>query len=454
MIRLATLELKNFLAGRGVAAALALICAAGMVAIEHGRRTIAGQEAILAASPQTESAHLDKLLRLHSASLATSPGEILYYRNFFTRREPSQYAPVALGLRDVTPFNLKVRILALEGQLYDSEIANPEAQALGNFDLAFLLGFLYPLLIVSFLHNVLSTELESGTWNLLSSLPFSRARLLGFKAALRFVPVLGVWLATVAFAVLRFDLPLDRRLAYWLALSLAYLVFWFALSLLVAALGRSSTYNALALLSTWLGFAVLIPVSINLAVAGAFPASSAFEVAIRQREGYHNRWDRPRIETIRAFYSLYPQHAAFAALEDRFSWAWYYAMQHMGDVEASAASTEWRRALEAREIWSRRLSILAPPALIQSELSRLAATGLGAHLAYLDSVRTYHERLRRHFYPFLFREEPAPPVSWSGVPAHRFTDESLPRVPIEDLSWIVIPSLAMCVGAATALRRL
>ena len=68
MTRVAALELKNFLAGRGVAAALALIFIAGLVAIEHGRRTIAGQQAILAASPQLESEHHAKLLRLHAAS--------------------------------------------------------------------------------------------------------------------------------------------------------------------------------------------------------------------------------------------------------------------------------------------------------------------------------------------------------------------------------------------------
>jgi ABC-2 type transport system permease protein len=61
--------------------------------------------------------------------------EALYYLNHFTRHEPSRFAALSVGLRDVNPYNLKVRMLALEGQLYDSDISNPATLALGNFDL-------------------------------------------------------------------------------------------------------------------------------------------------------------------------------------------------------------------------------------------------------------------------------------------------------------------------------
>ena len=418
------LELKNFLAGRGVVAALVLMLAAGWLAIEHGKRTIDRQREVLALSPRLQEDHLRKMMALHGGDAADGPGNLLYYLNFFTRREPSRFAPIAVGLRDVNPYNLKVRILALEGQLYDSEIGNPEAQALGNFDLTFLLTFLYPLLIVAFTHDVLSSEQESGTWDLIRSHPVARLPVLLTKAAVRFLPVPAIWLATVAAAVWRLGLPVDARLGYLIAVSLLYLLFWFGLAMLVAAWGRSSNFNALALLGAWLTLTILIPVALNLGIAAALPVSGAFEVALRQREGYHSKWDRPHQETLQAFYARYPEHAGYAAPSDKFSWGWYYAMQQMGDEDARTAALALSETMRQRERWSRRLAWAAPPALLQTAISRIAATGLDAHLAYVDSLRAFHEQVRRFFYPLLFRDPPIPATDWNVAPTHRFSDET------------------------------
>ena len=142
--RLFPLELKNFLAGRAVLLGLLVIFLAGLYAIEHGRRVIAAQQNVLAAAPELQRAHFEKVLALHPNTPAGAI-EALYYLNHFTRHEPSRLAALSVGLRDVNPYNLKVRMLALEGQLYDSDISNPATLALGNFELSFLLVFLYPL---------------------------------------------------------------------------------------------------------------------------------------------------------------------------------------------------------------------------------------------------------------------------------------------------------------------
>jgi ABC-2 type transport system permease protein len=441
------LELKNFLAGRAVVAGLVLIFAAGLVAIEHGRRAIESQRSVIRDSPRLEGEHRRKMIALHGGAEAAGPGNLLYYLNFFTTREPSRFAPVALGLRDVTPYNLRVRMLAVEGQIRDAEIGNPDAQSLGHFDLTFLLSFLYPLLVAAFLHDTLSSERESGTWDLIRSHPAPWPRVLMKKAALRFLPIPAVWLATVAVASIVLQLPVDARFGQWIALSLAYLTFWFSVSVLVIVLGRSSSFNALALLSLWLLLAILVPVGSNLAVAWALPASDAFEAALRQREGYHDKWDRPRAETMQAFYSRYPEHATWQAPEDKFSWGWYYAMQQQGDEESAQAAGRFGEVQRRREIWSRRLAWLAPPAMMESAITRLAATGLDTHLAYLESVRRYHEQVRRHFYPMIFRDPPAPPVDWQAVPRHRFSDEGRPAGAALEILMLTAEAAAVVLAA-------
>lgn len=421
--RILLLEMKNFLSGRGVIAGLVLLAAAGLYAIAQGNQVIEQQRRALAAAPRLAAEHRETLLAMHAGKTEEGPGGLLYYLHFSTVREPSRLAPLAVGLRDLHPYNLRVRLLALEGQLYDGDIANPAVLALGNFDVAFLLVFCYPLLVIAFLHNTLSAEQESGAWRMLCAYPVSPWRMLLGKALIRFIPILAVWLATLLAAVFWLDLPFDGRLLSLGLLGLTYLGFWFALALAVMTTQGSSNFNAVALLGCWLLLVVLAPVSLNLALSAQLPVPEAFELTILQREGYHNKWDQPKQATMRRFFDRYPQFAAYPVPEDRFTWAWYYAMQHMGDEEAATAAARWKEKLLAREQRAAALSSFIPPALVQSTLSRLCGTGLSPHIAYLDSVRRYHEELRLAFYPYLFQDPPVPPVDWHALPRHSFSDE-------------------------------
>ncbi|MDX2031239.1 MAG: DUF3526 domain-containing protein [Blastocatellia bacterium] len=442
--RLLQLEIKNFLAGRAVVAGLVVIFLAGLYAVEHGRRTIAAQRQALAAMPQLQREHLDKTLALHAAP---DPANAIYYLNFFTAHEPSRYAPLSIGLRDVNPFNLKIRLLTLEGQLYDGDISNPATLSLGNFDLAFLLVFLYPLLLIAFTHNALSTEQELGTWNLICSQPVSPRAVLARKAAIRFGAVAGVWLLTLAAAALRLGLAPDRRLGFLTFVSLAYLFFWFAVSWFVISFRRSSNFNALTLLGVWLALAILVPAALNVALATWLPVPEAMAVTVDQREGYHRQWDRPKAETMTRFFQRYPEYASFQAPPDKFSWGWYYAAQHLGDEEAASASAEFRAKLEQRQQWMRRFSWLTPTINAQAAFNQIAQTDLPNHLAYLDSVRSFHERLRRVFYPFLMRNDAPPPFPWDRLPAHRFQDESLPATfPLSALSLLALSAALLLLA--------
>lgn len=450
--RFLQLELKNFLAGRAVMTGLLVIFLAGLYAIEHGRRIIAAQQQIIAATPQMQTEHLDKMLAQHATP---DPLNTLYYLNHFTTHEPSRYAPLSIGLRDVNPFNLKVRMLTLEGQLYDSEISNPATLALGNFDLAFLLVCLYPLLIIAFTHNTLSSEQEQGIWPLLCSQPISPRKVLAVKASLRFLPIVAVWLLTLLVSLLWLRLPLDQRFGFVLLISLSYLLFWFAATWFVMSFWRSSNFNALTLLSAWLALTILLPAALNVALATFLPVPEAFAVTVNQREGYHQQWDRPKAETMQRFFQRYPEYASFQPPADKFSWGWYYAAQHLGDEEAAASSAQLRTKLLQRQQWTQRLAWLVPPINAQTAFNKIAQTELENNLAYLDSVRSFHEQIRQNFYPALMRpdtRDAAPlPVNWQRLPRHQFSAEtrvlSFPRSSLSLLLLsAILPGLALLIS--------
>ena len=94
-------------------------------------------------------------------------------------------APFAIGQRDVQAYNLKVRLHALQGQLYDADLGNPLLSFLGHFDLAFVFVVLAPLLTIGITFNVFSGEEEGGTWPLLRSQHTAPWRILARRYGLR-----------------------------------------------------------------------------------------------------------------------------------------------------------------------------------------------------------------------------------------------------------------------------
>lgn len=405
------LECKRAFSGPGAPLALVLLSLAGLLALANGNRVIQTQEANIGTGPQLERQTHRRILARHPDT-----GDALYHLPWFTAHAPSPLAPLALGLREVQPYQLRVRMLTLEGQLYESELSNPAMLATGSYDLAFVLVFLYPLVLIALLHNLVSGDREGGTWTLVLSNSAQPVHVILLRAAVRTSAVVGVWLLTVAAAAAWLHLPVNATLAGFVAVSVAFLLFWAAVATAVAARGRTSDGNALVLAGAWLLWTVLLPAACNLAVSLAIPVPESLEVTLRQREGYHQQWDRPKQATMERFFAQYPQFRSFHAPEDRFSWGWYYAMQQQGDQESAAASSELRAKLERRRRWTSHLSWLSPPLRTQLQLSTIAQTDLASHLRYLDAVRGHHRRVREFFYPVLMRNDAPPPVDWSAAP--------------------------------------
>lgn len=148
--RITRLQGKALLDTRTARASLAVFLLAGVLGLWYGQLVIARQRAALSASPGLQAEQHAAALR-HVAPTARAADQ-LYYLHFHTRHEPGPWAPFALGLRDVQPYNLKVRLLALHGQLYAGELVNPLLVAAGHFDAAFVLAWLSPLLVIALLH--------------------------------------------------------------------------------------------------------------------------------------------------------------------------------------------------------------------------------------------------------------------------------------------------------------
>lgn len=453
--RLLALDLRRLTRSAGTAAAILLLLALGIYGAWRAGQNVEAARSSLAAAEAAYDDQLDYLLSVYPPT--TEVGEVLYYVAFPAPQPPLPVSSLASGRAAVETESLRIRLLSLEGQLYEHETVNPRLAAAGSLDLAFLLVALLPLFIIAVCYDLVSGEREGGTWNLVRLFAPPR-RLLAAKLASRAVLVGAVASAVVAAAWLMAGIGFDGRAGWIFALIALHTVFWFTLCLAVASGHRSSTANAMILAGIWVLLTILAPAALSLGNAVLHPVPEALELTVQQRQGYHEAWDLPPSETMESFYRDYPEWSDETVPEDVFTWSWYYAMNHRGDQAARDASRAYRDALRQRDTWARRWSLFLPPLAAQLALDRLARTDIAAQLDYQEAVRRFHERLQDHFFPHFFAATPLSAIAWGDVPTFE------PAAPGDGATRAAVPAaialflasgLALAVGtrrAATATR--
>lgn len=404
--------------------------AAGLAAIFLGH---AFQQA-----QQVEIADLDTQFEKQSQRLehryqekGEHSGYWAYYSFFPVHQPPSPLAAVSWGLRDLAPFVTWVRLLGLEQQLYESGLGNPQLQALGQFDLTFVLGVLAPLVLLLLGHDVLSRDRGLGSLPLLAAQAGGLGRIFAARLLVRFamVALVSVLLFCVAAVVL--DLPWSADSLAWLFIVLVGLLPWLGITALIAARAQSVAASLSAAMTAFVLLVILMPAMLNLTLSTLFPVPEGLELTVRQRQVMHDSWDQPRQANYDSFLARQPEYRGpFPTVpEADFTWRWYYAMHENADHAVLGLATQHLKHLRQRHQWSQRLAWLSPPAMTQTMLCARAGTDLDAHLLHLETVRSFHQQLKKHFFPIIFAETLLPPGATRSFP--RFTSPApAPAAPL------------------------
>ncbi len=406
-------EVRLLLRQRLTLAALALLALLTVAALIAGTTEIARQRAAIAAIPAAQAEDIGAVADY--VDRTKDAGSAAYYSFHPTWDAPAPLAFAALGMRDVSPYMLRVRALGLEAQIHDGDTVNPELALPGRFDFAFVLVFLAPLFVIALFHDLRSGEREAGRQRMLDALPRGGRALWRRRALLRFAltwAALGVPFA-IAAAVAGVGIG---AILIVVALTAAYLLFWIALAALVGRLRWSSVANAAALAAAWLVLVLIVPTLSNVAINAAIPVDQGAEIAMAQREAVNAAWDVPREDTMRRFYARHPEWADSAPLGPEFHYKWYLAFHENGDAHVAPAVRAYRNGLEARDAAGRALGWVLPSVGVQALLTRIARTDLTAQLAYQDRIRAFHQRLRRFYYGYLFRDRPFGKADFDRAP--------------------------------------
>lgn len=402
------LAFKNFIRSRSVIIALVLFLLIGMVSIFIGKQFLEKQQVAAEAVTQLQKEQIERNVKY----IQDQFGMLTYYLRFAYINAPDPIAALAIGQQDVNSSIQYLTIRGLEGQRYDTGLYNPYNQLTGNLDLSFVILFLFPLLIIAFNFNVLSQENEHGTWPLVKAQVNRPLRFILQKLSIRLIVVLALLFTLLTLAVLIIGLPLNERLLAYSVTAVLYMLFWFAVSFLVIALRRSSSISALLLLSAWVLLCLLVPAIINNYLAVRYPVKEAYSTFIKQRDGYHTKWDQNEDSTMQAFFRHYPQFRNYVWNSPKFNYMWYYAMQQLGDDEAAPDSGAMRRKLRQRQQSAGITALFFPSMHGQLQFTGIAGTGLEQHLQYLDSTAVFHENTKLHFYPKIFGDSAVAGENW------------------------------------------
>lgn len=415
-MKMVLFELRLALHSRLALAALVLLALLVALAALNGLHTVAAQES---AMQRIAAAHARE-----AASVAEhykdggDAGYAAYQTPHLTSNPAGPLAFAAIGQRDVQPFALRVRLLGLHGQLYESENINPQQAAAGRFDAAFVLVYLAPLFIIMLTHDLVTAERESGRLRLLAALPLAPAAPWRLRLALRFGLLLAATLLPLGgFAV--YAGGSAGGIVLLLGGVALYLAFWFGLSTWIAAKVRSSAASAAALLACFVLLTLVLPALLNAAIVRQIPTAKGAQLALAQRQEVHQGWDLPKEETFAKFFRTHPEWRGTPPVTGRFHWKWYYAMHQAGDDAVAPAAQALRADQLARANWTERAGMLLAPVNLQVLLHRLAGTDLDAQLAYQDRIAAFHAQLRRFYYPYIFNERKFGAADFAATPAYQ-----------------------------------
>ena len=371
--------------------------------------------------------------------------------------DPGPLTALAVGQTDLLPYYYDISVQTNESSfLQNGEIENPLNLLVGRFDLAFVLVYLLPLLILALSFNVLSGEREQGTLALTLSQPVSARGVVAAKLAFRAILVvglaLGVSLLGIAFTG-GFASP--GRVALWCAGTAAYALFWFTLAAWVNGLRRSSAWNATVLVGAWLLLVVVLPAGVNITAGLLHPLPSRVEMITAQREA-SNEAVNQRSELLARYLEDHPELAGGVEADEANRAALAWAATDAVNRRLEEVSTVYEERLAAQRNLVRRYRFLSPALLAQEALLDAAGTGDARFARFRSQVREFAGRWQAFFVPNILAGEQMTAEVLPRVPSFRFVDERASEVTARaavPLATLGILLILVGAGAVGRLRR-
>jgi len=447
-------EWRQFTRNKAMIAAMVLIFCCGIYAIQYGNNFNARQLNILNGIDTSQASKEKKYLTYYDADTTSKESkkyqnytEDAYMSDWFTQKplykKPTQFAALSVGQNDNQPYYYKAWMM---NNVYNNklqEITNPDKLLAGNFDLSFVLLYLFPLFIIAFGYNTLSNEKENGTYTLLKVQAKKISTCINAKLLFQFLMVSSIATILIAVAVIWNGISFTKNytdiLSWWI-ISQLYLLFWITCVYALISFGSSSSINALSLVSCWVLFLLFIPATVNYFIQFKYPENERLSMIKASRTDNTKLSDMPRQIKIDSFYSMYPKYKVAAITDTNFVDIIAYveiSQQHTNAVGRQNDSTILQRLQTALSA-----NIINPVFAVQYSYNQIAQSEINHFGDFRKQVASFQQKRRHYIFDNMLSGKPFTKEGYKNYPA--YTAESTQNYKIilwPILVWIALLSL-------------
>jgi len=366
-------------------------------------------------------------------------------RGYLALLPTAPLSALAIGQGDVYPNYIKVTARSLDALVSGDQIEHPLAVASGQFDAAFVVLFLYPLLIFAVSFDLTATERDRGTLRMVLAQPVTLGEVVAGKMIVRvlklLIPMLLITVGTALFAPAGADFW--PRAMLWAAAIVAYGAIWHGIALVVNARGFSAPANALILAGIWLLFAVVGPSCVNLLIAIRYPMPSRVEAAVQARAATQDA----TVQGSRQLGQFLQDHPTSGNVgrEGMRQFAMLQAQRDQKVAERlQAVEGTFNAQLERQRRLASWLSVLSPTMIAQGVLLDVAGTSTDRFDQFRAEAASFQQQWKAYFEPRVLDAATLTAAEFAAAPSFEFVEEPFTLTARR----VAMPIIVMAIFAA------
>ncbi|MDE0454629.1 MAG: ABC transporter permease subunit [Gammaproteobacteria bacterium] len=358
----------------------------------------------------------------------------------YLRMPPTGLAPFSIGQSDIQLSYVPVSMNPTMYITKDNELENPVNLMTGSFDIAFVVIFLLPIFILAISYDLLSSEKERGTLAMILAHPISLRELMASKIIARAGVLLAGVLVLGIVALLAVGTNLNladtwARFSLWMAATLLYALFWFAMSVLVNVYGKNSAANGIALAGTWLALVVVVPTLVSLLATTLYPAPSRMELTTAARQAQTEAESTYMARLSEYYYD----HLEFVPEGDERAMDFLtVAMANRNAIEKAVRPLYdgFQSQLNLQESLVQRFQFISPAIMMQLALNEISGTSADRYEHFLNQAYDFRVEWSEFFTVKFLQRAPLRPQDYDQLPAFEYREE-----PFATVLMRLVPSL-------------
>ena len=342
---------------------------------------------------------------------------------------PASLSAISVGQSDIYPYSTSVNLMTEKNDLFQEyEQDNPLVLLTGKFDPAFVLVFIFPLLILALSYNLLSAERENGTLQLsMANAAVSVKKIAAGKLLTRLllIVVFAVGFSLIGLLLSGVNLFAAEnlsRVGLFVSAIVFYALFWFAAAMLVNSFGFSSAANALVLGGVWVLVTVITPSVLNVAATTIHPVPSRLEFVSKVREA-DNQTRSDGEKFLKSYYADHPELAPPDGLTQTQASQRFFAIRQERQKRLMPEVEQFERQLAAQQNLVANYRILSPAVVMQETLNDIAGTSTARQKSYVLQIREHVGALQNFLVPKLMRRETLKAADYDSIPRFQFREE-------------------------------